>query len=734
MKQKKSKGGVIEFKIAYRSLLKRPIRTIFTIIAVALGVSIFFAVNIAMDSIEQTLRIHLEEEQFGYVNRWIYLIKGIFTMLSTISLFICIIIIKNLMEMTKEDQLFELGLLRVVGSSKRSIFMTFFYQVLIIALIGTALGLLLGYFFSFLLFNPLRDMLNSFTYLATEFEIQTHASILTLIITPLAGVFIPLIFGIIPTITAMRSNVIEALNPETQNKRNNSKSIKSVIIQFIISVALILIGIFLVFYSFGGIISFRSAPDEEATIAIVSILFASLIFILGMSLLGSILLPYLALIFSMIFNPIMMKMRKVCYRNLMNRPRRTKNTYLMISISLSFLIAVNIVVSSIEEGIIPGARMRLGGDIVLDNYWQHQAIIPMYTAEYISQLENVREVCAIKNSAYWNNLTTCDGYGFLSEERMSLIVINTSSYVRMHSSSIYSYQGSGSFHDFIHQLDVVGTVIVQDGLLERIGKSNGDNINITTSSLASAYFPELSADLTVVGTMNILPGVVSSWYHYEIEHYSAIISWDTYFNLTGSDYLSSTSNFLVECEDPYNADMLRNDIADLYQVLGSPWNSTSIDFDNQEMILTISQEISSTREIVNIVLIVIVSILSMSIVISMLGFLTSMEMNVHQRRTEIGVLRSIGFSKKQIIQVIFGEMMIICAVSLVAGIMGGIITGFLISNVPFIAYLPLIFTIRWIDILSLSIFITLLSILTSVVPAYKAIKLSIVDSIRKRRV
>ncbi|MBN1803110.1 MAG: FtsX-like permease family protein [Candidatus Lokiarchaeota archaeon] len=727
---------VLEIKIAFRSLLKRPIRSIFTILSVVLGVSIFFAVNIAMDSIEQSIIVHLDEELFGYVNQWIYLLKGVFTMLSTMSLFICVIIIKNLMEMTKEDQLYELGLLRTVGCSKRGIFMVFFYQVMIISVVGMILGLLTGYLMSFLLLDPFKEMLSSFASITTEYEIQLHISVQTVIIGTLAGLLVPLIFGTIPAIAAGRSQIIATLNSKVNDKSKISKSLKFIAFQVILSLILIGLGIYLILFSFNSLLSFQINPTNEANIAVIFILISSLIFILGCTTLGALILPYLTLALSYIFKPLIGKMRVISYRNLIRNSRRTKNTFLMITISISFLIAVNIAIHSIKAGIVPGARMRFGGDIILSNgnWTHHQSTIPIDTAELIAEIDDVEEVCAYKNSLSWNGFTMCDGFGInYQKERFGLLVINTSSYTKMHSSSIYSYQDSKNFFDFIHQLDDIGSVILQDGLLETIGKKKGDLINVTTA-YTNDIFPTISSNLEVVGVFNILPAVWSSWYQYEIEHYTAIISWKTYFALTGSNYSTSTGNFWVQCDDPYNADIVKNDIKNLYQALGPPWNSPYIDFRNPWIVTTISEDISITREIVNVVLIIIISILLMALVVSMLGFLISMEMSVNKRRSELGILRSIGFSKKQIIRMIFGETAIITIASLIAGILIGLITGFLISRVPFLAYLPLIFTINWIDIALLTIITAFLGIVASIIPAFKTTKLNVMESINKRRV
>lgn len=727
--------GVVELKIAYRSLLKRPIRTLLTIIAVILGVGLFFSVNVATDSLEHSLYLHLGSTEFGNANRWVYLFRGILMVLSGISLIICVIIIKNLMEMTKEAQIYEIGLLRAIGSSKKSVFLTFFFQVVIIASIGMILGLLFGYFLSYLFFNPLRTLLNNFYYLDPTFAVEIYIKDFTLFLGILAGLGIPLIFGTIPAISAAHSNVIDALNQRSQARKTNMHRLRTFIFQIILSISLISIGIFIIRIGFAGLLSFTSDPTTETNMAIISLFFAGLIFICGSVLFGTIFLPYISYFFSTVFYPLLLKTKKICYRNLVKNSRRTKNTFLMISIGLSFLITVNITEHSIEAGIVPGAHLRLGGDICLSMYYSgHQRVIPISTSNNISQISHVSNVCEVKNSHYNTNYTMCDDFGTQQGEHMILFVINTTSYVQMHSSdSIYSYEGDKSFYDFIHQLDVNGTVILQSGLSSTIQKSEGQIVNITTSPAASWFFPAISVNLTVVGIMDIMPGIRFTWdedlWPDETE-YAAIVSWNTYFNITGETYDTTSSNFWIGCDDINQADNVLADISDLYQILGSPW--TTIDFSAEWAIRTIVDEISGIREILSLVIVVIVAILYMAIIISMLGLITSMIMNINQRRNEIGVLRSIGISRYQIMQIVFGETLIICSATLITGILCGITTAFLLSNVPFMAYTPIFFTLRWDDILNISIFMVSLSLFASIIPAIKALRLNIIDAIRKR--
>jgi putative ABC transport system permease protein len=55
---------------------------------------------------------------------------------------VCGILIKNLMEMNTQSQIYEIGILRAIGAAKSSIFKIFIFQILFISMIGTIIGLI----------------------------------------------------------------------------------------------------------------------------------------------------------------------------------------------------------------------------------------------------------------------------------------------------------------------------------------------------------------------------------------------------------------------------------------------------------------------------------------------------------------------------------------------------------------------------------------------------------------
>jgi putative ABC transport system permease protein len=724
---------IIEIKIAYKNILKRPIRNIFTTISIILGVGIFFSVNIATDSLDYSLQQYIDPSLYGNINHWIYLFRGILMVFSAISLIICVLIIKNLMEMSKEDQIYELGLLRAIGNSKFSIFSILFNQILVITIIGMFLGLFFGSSISSLFFGPLKEVLGDLTSLDTNFEVIIHINPITYFISIVAGLFIPLLFGVMPSISAARANILVSLKPYSQEENRKFRSAFFRILEMILICILIVVGIILINIGFSGLLSFTSDPTTEANISIFLLFFSQLLFILGAILFGAFFLPQISFFISYILQPFLRKMRKICYRNLTRNLRRSKNSYIIISLGLAFFIALMITFSSVNAGLIPGARMRLGGDIRLGMFYNnYQTRIPLNTSKDIMKISHVTEVCEVKNSHWGVNNTKCDQFGSQEGQGVVLFVINTTSYAKMHSSNSISYYDSDlPFSDFIHQLDANGSIFLQKGLSQRIEKSVGENVSLEIKNIYN-FFPEIRANLTIMGLIDILPGLQMTYddVFNNIQEYVAIISWNTYFYLSNTTIEETTGYFWISCDNKDNVNDVFEDIRTFYNDSGYPWNS--VNFDNSWEFRTILDESNQIEGIINLILIIFYGILIIGLVISLLGMIISMVMNVNHRRNEIGVFRAIGISKLQIVQLISGETLIIGLSASVTGIICWIITGYLISLAPFIAYVPIIFTINWIEILYISIFIIALNILGSFIPAAKANKLNIIDTIRKR--
>ena len=143
---------------------------------------------------------------------------------SAIALLICAILIKNLIEVTKEEQMEEIGIMRAIGISKIGIFRIYLSQISIISVIGSFLGLLLGYFISNLFLGPLRYVSLAFnpqlgSVVGSDFEIIIVVTNLSLILSLGIGISISMVFGMIPAVSAANVDVLKALNPRLMEEK-----------------------------------------------------------------------------------------------------------------------------------------------------------------------------------------------------------------------------------------------------------------------------------------------------------------------------------------------------------------------------------------------------------------------------------------------------------------------------------------------------------------------------------
>ncbi|HUX98596.1 MAG TPA: FtsX-like permease family protein [Candidatus Deferrimicrobium sp.] len=149
---------------------------------------------------------------------------AIFALFSGISLLICAILIKNLFEISKEEQIEEIGIMRAIGVSKVGIFRIYITQAAVISIIGSVLGLLCGYLVSFLFLGPLKYISLAVypdiaTIVGSEFEIIIVITSFALLMSFSTGIAVSMIFGMIPAISAANVNVLKALNPNLMEEK-----------------------------------------------------------------------------------------------------------------------------------------------------------------------------------------------------------------------------------------------------------------------------------------------------------------------------------------------------------------------------------------------------------------------------------------------------------------------------------------------------------------------------------
>ncbi|MHA2087493.1 MAG: FtsX-like permease family protein, partial [Promethearchaeota archaeon] len=142
---------------------------------------------------------------------------------------------------------------------------------------------------------------------------------------------------------------------------------------------------------------------------------------------------------------------------------------------------------------------------------------------------------------------------------------------------------------------------------------------------------------------------------------------------------------------------------------------------------------SSFRSMIDLIVFIMNGLLILAMVIAMIGLILHSLLSTMARRREIGMLRSIGLSKKGVIRSISGETIIIAFLGIFTGIFSGLIQGSLMVNsMPVGGFITVTFTIPWLTISILIVITLITAILGSRYPAKWAANLNIIDAVRTR--
>ena len=136
----------------------------------------------------------------------------------------------------------------------------------------------------------------------------------------------------------------------------------------------------------------------------------------------------------------------------------------------------------------------------------------------------------------------------------------------------------------------------------------------------------------------------------------------------------------------------------------------------------IDNQISGLNSVLNILYV----LLALSVVVSVFGIVNTLVLTVFERTREIGMLRAIGMTRRQVRRMIRHESVITASIGGVLGIALGIVLGgLLVSRVDFI-----VFTIPWGSLIVFAIATIIVGILAAIFPARRAARLNVLEALQ----
>lgn len=301
------------------------------------------------------------------------------------------------------------------------------------------------------------------------------------------------------------------------------------------------------------------------------------------------------------------------------------------------------------------------------------------------------------NESYVDKLSEIDGVEKTAGLLDTTIIDTTSD----RESSRYGYSLYGAKRD---DLDIVGINNVNGSLFDEekdeliVGKNLADEENYTIGDTIDVYGNEFKIT-GIYETGSIF---------YDTAMYTSL---ERLQNLTDNE--GEISSISVKIKKDANLTTVNDNIKDKY-------NDTLNTITTEEM----SQTIDDTLGMINSAT---TAIEALAIIIGGLGVINTMMMTVFERTREIGVLKSVGWTKKRILTMIMGESIVL---TLLSGIIGSVLG--VLGVVLLLKYngsdMTLVFNIN-IFIKAFAVALTV-GILGGLYPAIKASRLSPTEALR----
>jgi len=272
--------------------------------------------------------------------RSIQLILIIFTMISFI---IAGMLTTNTLMMSVKEQTYEVGVLRAQGTYKDEIFKMFLFEALLLSIMGSLLGLVMG-----LGLSPiLKEAFFTTIMKGSDFDLILTFNPISILLVLGITFIVNLMIGILPAYLGTKIHIIEAIrNISTSEK---GKKIKKLLFPMI-GLVLTLSGYLILITNY-----------RNLTMTLIGII----PFIIGLIVLSTILIPILSKAFSYLLSHLLGPFRKVTSENLKRNPKQTKISFIMFGLAIAFLVMVSNVLYSIEKVQYNAMPRYLGADIVL---------------------------------------------------------------------------------------------------------------------------------------------------------------------------------------------------------------------------------------------------------------------------------------------------------------------------------------------------------------------------------
>jgi len=599
------------------------------------------------------------EEMFGTME----LAQIALSMFGALALFMGGFIIFNTFRTVVTERRRDIGMLRALGATRRTIIGAILTEGFLQGLLGSAIGLLFGYWMAFGVLKVAQGPLSAFVNIKLGTPIVEPGLV---ILSILLGVGVTVLAGLLPAWSASRVTPLEALRPtvtEVEFTRQTGRGFWAGMVILVLTVLAILSG--------------------QSTL----ILPGGILFLVGLVLVApGLIRPFVSLFGRVVgFATVRQGIGGLAQSNLTRQPSRVAVTASTSLLGLAVIVAAGGLVTSMSGTLLDMLQDSLGSDYVYlppsVGFWGSNVGAAPELAESLRAVPGVETVSTLRFAS-----------SQASGQVVSVLGIQPDEFQRV--SGLVFVEGNKSAYEEIaseHALIANSVFMIGTGL------KAGDTVELSTSDGQVQY------RIAAVAT-DMLNAKINTVY----------ISQDH----LQTDF-GNTEDVFIQIDLREGAD--REAAGAQIKALGENYPQFKV-ISGVDYYSTILAQFKAAFS----ALYILFAILAFSSLIAMLNTLT---ISVIERTREIGMIRAVGGTRRQIRNMVVAEALLLAAIGATFGILGGMYLGYVLVTAIDVIF-PMGYSFPVSGIVAAIVIGLLFGVLAAIIPARQAARLEIIQALR----
>jgi putative ABC transport system permease protein len=590
-----------------------------------------------------------------------------FSVFGALALFMGAFIIFNTFRTVVAERRRDIGMLRAIGASRRTVIGVFVAEGLLQGAAGTILGMALGYLLAWAGTVAISPLLGQFVRVRLGMP-QVSPGIV--IVSIVVGVGVTLGAGLFPAISAGRVTPMEVLRP-AQAGTSLRRSIG----------ARAIAGMVLVLLALAALLS------PNAGLLALGVV----IFMVGLVLVAPILVRPLSLAFGSVLALLFARQGTgtLAQGNLARQPSRAAVTASTTMIALAIVVALAGLMVSISDGFIAVLRTSLGSDYLLVppsvGLWQNNVGAGASLADRLRAIDGVERVSTMRFAA-----------AALEAQRQTVSVLGIDP------------------KDF----PLVSALSFNEGTPERAYAALAEGRSLIANPILAATISARVGDLVPLQTPEgrleyRVAGIASDFMNAKIA--TAFISQAS----MAADF-HRTEDVFIQLNLRPGADGAAAATAIKKAALDYPQFSV---LEGKAYF----KEMSGLFAMVFPVLYLLFAFMALPALISTINTLA---ISVIERTREIGMLRAVGTTRTQVQRIVLAESLLLAALGISFGLVSGLYLGFLLVRTLAGIGFPCLYVFPWQGVIAAVLVGLAVGVLAAIVPARNAARLQIVEALR----